>query len=396
MRYFISPFRMLLMLLTFTFLCIGVTNTMAAKASGVVNTRPLRIDVQFESGSSSLGDKTRSRLDTFIQEYKMGKYAQVDVSGHADESENGGDQGHTLGGQRVQAVKEYLGTNGISSGLIQTSSYGSTQPKYDPSTEEGRKLNRRVEIGADGPPVYINESKSDKTLSDAAKAQLLRCFGEIPADRSWLRDVFFYHDGMKCLSFNTYRDVSYVFYNLSLLEELSGLPLDTRPDSTIVAEDNYSSGAQLLLNPAFVKWLDVNFTQLQEKNPPLHAFAQKVYGSQKEIARSFVFAYEYLTKYDDYQKQIQLYKKEAEASEYPDMLSFLKQFRPDPQQGYDKVANDYDDEGYTGFEDGINRFRFAVGFWLRRGIDGTASDFKSLLASLMQEYDADWFAKHPI
>lgn len=233
------------------------------------------------------------------------------------------------------------------------------------------------------------------TLSEEDKSKLFHCLKEIPSGNGWLRELFFYNDGMACLNFAHTRTGPRSFYNLALLEQASGVPLDSRPESKIVAEDNYSIRGQLMINPELVRWLDANFTGLQEKSPLLYSLAKEAYESKKGVVRSFVFAYEYLVKYDNYQNQIYQYD-EAAWGNRADMLDYLKRFSPAPEQGYDKTKDDYDDGGNTGYRDGINRFRFAVGFWLRRGIDSTADDFKNLLVKIMQEYDAEWFANHPI
>jgi OOP family OmpA-OmpF porin len=51
-----------------------------------------------------------------------------------------------LSERRAAAVKNWLVSNGIDAGRLEEIGYGETKPKYDNSTEESRKLNRRVEI----------------------------------------------------------------------------------------------------------------------------------------------------------------------------------------------------------------------------------------------------------
>jgi OOP family OmpA-OmpF porin len=43
-------------------------------------------------------------------------------------------------------VKDYLLKGGIDTARIRTKGYGKTKPKADNATEEGRQINRRVEI----------------------------------------------------------------------------------------------------------------------------------------------------------------------------------------------------------------------------------------------------------
>lgn len=51
-----------------------------------------------------------------------------------------------LSERRAASVKNWLVSNGIDAGRLEEIGYGESRPKYDNSTEESRKLNRRVEI----------------------------------------------------------------------------------------------------------------------------------------------------------------------------------------------------------------------------------------------------------
>ena len=51
-----------------------------------------------------------------------------------------------LSERRAASVKNWLVSNGIAAERLEEIGYGEAQPKYDNKTEEGRKLNRRVEI----------------------------------------------------------------------------------------------------------------------------------------------------------------------------------------------------------------------------------------------------------
>ena len=51
-----------------------------------------------------------------------------------------------LSERRAAAVKNWLVSNGIAAGRLDAAGYGEAKPKYDNKTDEGRKLNRRVEV----------------------------------------------------------------------------------------------------------------------------------------------------------------------------------------------------------------------------------------------------------
>ncbi|WP_147820071.1 OmpA family protein [Salidesulfovibrio onnuriiensis] len=67
------------------------------------------------------------------------------IEGHTDWT--GTDQyNQGLSERRANSVKKWLIDNGIGSGRLQSIGYGELKPKFDNSTKEGRRLNRRVEI----------------------------------------------------------------------------------------------------------------------------------------------------------------------------------------------------------------------------------------------------------
>lgn len=71
--------------------------------------------------------------------------ATYEVSGYTDstgaEAYNQG-----LSERRANSVVEWLTANGIDASRLEAKGYGETNPKYDNTTKEGRRLNRRVEI----------------------------------------------------------------------------------------------------------------------------------------------------------------------------------------------------------------------------------------------------------
>lgn len=71
--------------------------------------------------------------------------AKFIVAGHTDsvgtETYNQG-----LSERRARAVSNWLTENGVNANRLEVAGYGENQPKFDNNTEEGRKLNRRVEM----------------------------------------------------------------------------------------------------------------------------------------------------------------------------------------------------------------------------------------------------------
>jgi len=67
------------------------------------------------------------------------------VAGHTDST---GPEAYNQGlsERRANSVKDWLVSNGIAANRLEAVGFGETDPKYDNSTREGRKLNRRVEL----------------------------------------------------------------------------------------------------------------------------------------------------------------------------------------------------------------------------------------------------------
>ena len=68
----------------------------------------------------------------------------LEVGGHTD-SVGGDSTNQPLSENRANAVKNILVRYGVNAAGLQTRGYGSTQPKFDNNTEQGKFLNRRIQ-----------------------------------------------------------------------------------------------------------------------------------------------------------------------------------------------------------------------------------------------------------
>jgi outer membrane protein OmpA-like peptidoglycan-associated protein len=105
-----------------------------------------RLDkVLFEIGESKLLPDSYEQLDGLLKMLKDEPKMTIIVEGHTD---NVGDptQNKRLSLERAYNVREYLISKGIAGFRIQFKGYGDTKPIADNNTEEGRKMNRRVEF----------------------------------------------------------------------------------------------------------------------------------------------------------------------------------------------------------------------------------------------------------
>jgi OOP family OmpA-OmpF porin len=113
---------------------------------GVVLEDSLHAIIYFPSGSSS--KNTNPTVDEYLvkvaNQLKNGASGAI-VTGHTDNK--GNPQANLkLSKERAEAVKAIIAKNGAEAGKIIAEGKGDQEPKGDNNTDEGRKLNRRVEI----------------------------------------------------------------------------------------------------------------------------------------------------------------------------------------------------------------------------------------------------------
>lgn len=101
--------------------------------------------IEFEFDKAKLTGASFAVLDVAISELQRCPNIPVRVEGHTDsigtEAYNMG-----LGQRRADSVKSYFVGKGLRAGRITTKSFGESRPIASNDTEEGRQLNRRVEL----------------------------------------------------------------------------------------------------------------------------------------------------------------------------------------------------------------------------------------------------------
>lgn len=101
--------------------------------------------VTFDVGSATLKPAFRSTLNDVAASLKQYPNSLIDVYGHTDST--GSDSfNQGLSERRAQTVANYMTSQGVNTARIRWQGFGETMPVADNSTEEGRRLNRRVEI----------------------------------------------------------------------------------------------------------------------------------------------------------------------------------------------------------------------------------------------------------
>ena len=102
-------------------------------------------NIQFEFDSSVLKTAAYPELDKMAAAMKMSPSKTFDLNGYAS-IEGTPEHNMVLSQDRANSVKTYLVNSGVSSASIITKGFGTADPIGDNTTEDGRVLNRRVEI----------------------------------------------------------------------------------------------------------------------------------------------------------------------------------------------------------------------------------------------------------
>ena len=216
-------------------------------------------------------------------------------------------------------------------------------------------------------------------LDKSQKNQLNSCLkGQAPSNDGWMNALFLYGEGMAC--FDKLLDRKRPdFYSLSALEILSGLKLDSRKFSSIIAKDRYRSGKQLFLSPLFVTWLEDNFI-IKDKASTMFVNYANIYKEYAAFVRSFALAYHYVNKVKSFQKEYLAYLKASKVP-YQTVEYLFKRYQHDIHSRYRDVTNP-------------DAIIYSIGFWMRRTIDKSKEPLKKLLDTLLQTYDSVWYKEN--
>ena len=101
--------------------------------------------ILFEIGTTKLLEESYDELNVVVDFLKSNPKVEIELEGHTD---NRGDvkKNLVLSQQRVDKIKTYLVSKGISQKRIKGKGYGGSKPIATSDSEEARRLNRRVEF----------------------------------------------------------------------------------------------------------------------------------------------------------------------------------------------------------------------------------------------------------
>jgi outer membrane protein OmpA-like peptidoglycan-associated protein/opacity protein-like surface antigen len=103
------------------------------------------VGVNFDFNKASLKPESITVLDKAVEILLKNPDVKVEIQGHTDNI--GSDQhNQKLSLQRAETVKNYFIAKGIAANRLTTVGYGKSKPIMDNNTEQGRFLNRRIEL----------------------------------------------------------------------------------------------------------------------------------------------------------------------------------------------------------------------------------------------------------
>jgi outer membrane protein OmpA-like peptidoglycan-associated protein len=102
-------------------------------------------EILFDVDSASLRPRARATLEELAEVFRKYPDTALRIEGHADST---GSYAHNqrLSDRRAEAVRNYLEMQGVKDARIDAIGFGESEPRASNDSEEGRQLNRRVEI----------------------------------------------------------------------------------------------------------------------------------------------------------------------------------------------------------------------------------------------------------
>jgi OOP family OmpA-OmpF porin len=105
----------------------------------------IALSINFDTGKSTIRDESKPIIDQIVQMLKENPDLKLSVEGHTDNVGNPASN-KTLSEARAKSVVTAIVSQGIAAGRLSSSGFGQDVPIGDNNTEEGRAVNRRVEL----------------------------------------------------------------------------------------------------------------------------------------------------------------------------------------------------------------------------------------------------------
>ena len=203
-------------------------------------TRQFDLASSFELNKYELTDASKASLQNIVDELRSTRVAgKIIVTGHTC-SLGSAEYNQKLSQRRADAAFKFLVNSGFDAEQLCASGKGETEPMYTNQTEEGRSMNRRVEVSF----VAEEEVESDKTANIQPVIKWVQ--EQVPTEAAWIRRALRNPVSHK-------RTVDYYRYN-NVTEtheterELINIGAEARDDNYSVLQDSTSNSLNVLDN----------------------------------------------------------------------------------------------------------------------------------------------------
>ena len=129
----------------------GCPEVLVSKGNPIENATPVNTytylveDVYFRNTRVKISNEEIQKLDEVVNLMKANPHYNLKIKGHTDDTGDM-DLNDKLSMRRARRCYKYLAAQGIDLYRMSFEGFGATEPKHDNDSEEGKKLNRRVEF----------------------------------------------------------------------------------------------------------------------------------------------------------------------------------------------------------------------------------------------------------
>jgi outer membrane protein OmpA-like peptidoglycan-associated protein len=125
--------------------------------------------VLYNKSESAISEPYKNLLNALVKEYKTKTDSKISITGHTD-NEGEQDFNKELSCKRANEVKEYLMNKGVPENRLVIDCKGETMPAYDNRNEEGKHMNRRVELKLLGGEAKYAAVKNNEVITEEKSA----------------------------------------------------------------------------------------------------------------------------------------------------------------------------------------------------------------------------------
>jgi OOP family OmpA-OmpF porin len=149
--------------------------------------------IYFKTNSSEIKDDSYNALNEIAQIMLEYPNTQFQIDGHTDDRSEA-NYNLDLSDRRAKSVLNHLTSRGINSARLYAKGYGEEKPTHSNDTEEGRKLNRRVEINFINPDSNIGQQIYDEDVEVNKYVDVIQPQRALPnkkdSDKDGVEDTF--------------------------------------------------------------------------------------------------------------------------------------------------------------------------------------------------------------